>query len=274
MGEGVPRVDDTLLSVEMVAERLGVQPTTVYRWCREGRLACLKPGKSWRVPTASLEVFLRQSSRPRSLLDLLRVFVAMPDHLVAVAQDEALLQRLEAAFFRLGAEQDALLVKFLSDTDDTTRPQETLREGLGRYGLAVDRLEAEGRFCWSTAVDPEQERGTTLGRILTEATRTGTPVWATFNWTRDVDLGQMVAQQEGLAALVDPSRLVVATAAVEAATQDWSPTTLRQAQASRRGLIRIGWDGLVLSRLTPLPEDESLAVMSSTGAPAGAWQTS
>ena len=37
---------DELLSVEVVAQTLGVEPITVYRWCRQGRLPCLKPGKS------------------------------------------------------------------------------------------------------------------------------------------------------------------------------------------------------------------------------------
>src|SRR3712207_7921571 len=110
MGGAPAPGDETLLTVEDVAERLGVQPTTVYRWCREGQLTCLKPGKSWRIRRSSLEAFLRQGERPRSLLDHLRSFVSVPDHLVAVAQDEALLQWLDATFLRVGEEQGALLV--------------------------------------------------------------------------------------------------------------------------------------------------------------------
>ena len=63
----------------------------------------------------------------------------------------------------------------------------------------------------------------------------------------------MVAQQERLATLVDPTRLVVKTAAIEAAAADWTPATLRQAQASGRGLIRIAGNGVTLSRAVPLP---------------------
>src|SRR4051794_36863914 len=103
--------NETLLGIDEVAERLGGQPTTVHRWCREGRLTCLKPGKSWRIRASSLEAFLRQGEQPRSLLEHLRAFVDVPDHLIAVAQDERLLWRLDATFFRLGDEHGALLVK-------------------------------------------------------------------------------------------------------------------------------------------------------------------
>jgi excisionase family DNA binding protein len=244
--------NEPLLSVEAVAARLGVQPTTVHRWCRDGRLACLKPGKSWRIRASSLDAFLRQGERPRSLLDHLRAFVTVPDHLVGVAQDEARLWRLDAAFFRLGDEQGALLVKFLGGE---ATPQAVLRAGLQRHGLAIDRLEAEGRFCWSAAVDPADERGTPLGQALQQAMAHGQTVWASCNWTRDVDLEQMVAQQERLADLVDPTRLVVKTAAIEAAADDWTPATLRQAQALGRGLIRIADTGVTLSRAVPLPRE-------------------
>jgi excisionase family DNA binding protein len=243
---------EPLLSVEAVAARLGVQPTTVHRWCRDGRLACLKPGKSWRIRASSLASFLRQGERPRTLLDHLRAFVTVPDHLVAVAQDEARLWRLDAAFFRLGDEQGALLVKFLGGE---ATPIATLRAGLQRHGLAIDRLEAEGRFCWSDAVDPADARETAVGQAMQRAMGQGQAVWASFNWTREVDLAQMEAQQERLAALVDPTRLVVKTAAIEAAADDWTPATLRQAQALGRGLIRIADTGVTLSRAVPLPRD-------------------
>ncbi len=140
MSEATHR-DETLLTVEEVAERLGVQPTTVYRWCREGQLACLKPGKSWRIRHTSLDAFLRQGERPRTLLDHLRAFAGVPDHLVVLAQDEVLLQRLDATFFRLGEEHGALLVKFFGGE---TISRETLREGLRHNGLDLGKADFLG----------------------------------------------------------------------------------------------------------------------------------
>jgi excisionase family DNA binding protein len=64
----VQGVDDVvakkdLLSAEDVAGYLGVGQVTVYRWCREGRLPCLKIGKSWRIRRTALEDFLRHQRR-------------------------------------------------------------------------------------------------------------------------------------------------------------------------------------------------------------------
>jgi excisionase family DNA binding protein len=47
-----------ILGVEEVAEYLGVGTVTVYRWCREERLPCLKIGRSWRIQREALEDFL------------------------------------------------------------------------------------------------------------------------------------------------------------------------------------------------------------------------
>jgi excisionase family DNA binding protein len=248
--DGGTQHDDQLLGVDDVAARLGVQPTTVHRWCRDGQLACLKPGKSWRIRMSSVEAFLRQGERPRTLLDQLRAYIHVPDHLVAVAQDELLLHRLDAAFFQLGDERAGLLVKFMGgETNDI----ETLREGFRDNGLDIDRLEAERRFCWSQAVNPADERGTAVGRALAEASADGREVWASFNWTREVDLAMMVEQQEQLVTLTVAGRTVVKTATIEAAAEDWTPTALREAQTAARGLIRISHTGLVLSRAVPLP---------------------
>ncbi len=146
-----------------------------------------------------------------------------------------MLHRLDAAFFQLGDASCALLVKVLGGE---TPPVETLCEGFRRNHLETDRLEAERWFCWSPAGDPARERDRVLRRRLADAKQDGSGVWASFDWTREVDLETMLAQQDELAALVDAARLAVKTAAVEAAADDLSPATLRQAQAFRRDLVR------------------------------------
>src|SRR5215207_9199736 len=101
-----------LLGAEDVAELMGVKETTVWRWCREGNLPCLKVGKHWRVRREALEDFLRRSERSATLVGQLRSFLQVPDNVLAIAQNIDILHRLDAAFFRVGEARDGLLVKF------------------------------------------------------------------------------------------------------------------------------------------------------------------
>jgi excisionase family DNA binding protein len=57
-----------LLAAEDVAELMGVKETTVWRWCRERRLPCLKVGKHWRLRREALEDFLKQQERSAEVL--------------------------------------------------------------------------------------------------------------------------------------------------------------------------------------------------------------
>ena len=61
-GNGTTR-ETELLAATDVAGLIGVKETTVYRWCKEGKLPCLKIGKHWRVRCEALEDFLKVSSR-------------------------------------------------------------------------------------------------------------------------------------------------------------------------------------------------------------------
>jgi len=101
-GKGTARADEKeLLGAEDVAGLIGVKETTVYRWCKQGRLPCLKVGKHWRIRRQVLEDFLKRSERPAALvgrLDSLRVL----DSVLAIAQNMGLLHRLNAAFFKVG----------------------------------------------------------------------------------------------------------------------------------------------------------------------------
>ncbi len=51
------------MSTEEVAGYFGVKKTTVYRWCREGRIPCLKIGRRWRVRREELEDLLMEVER-------------------------------------------------------------------------------------------------------------------------------------------------------------------------------------------------------------------
>ncbi len=73
MGLGSGRRGE-LLGVAEVAGYLGVGTVTVYRWCREGRLPCLKVGKSWRTRGEALENFLSRGSGRRRLWGFCAVF--------------------------------------------------------------------------------------------------------------------------------------------------------------------------------------------------------
>src|SRR5918996_2659872 len=101
-----------LLAAADVAAMIGVKETTVYRWCSEGKLPCLKIGKHWRIRREVLEDFLKESERPRTLVGQLDSFLRVPDSVLAIVQNVEILHRLDAAFFRVGETRGGLLVKY------------------------------------------------------------------------------------------------------------------------------------------------------------------
>src|SRR5215211_4333899 len=101
-----------LLAAADVAELIGVKESTVYRWCSEGKLPCLKIGNRWRIRREVLEDFLKQSERPRTLVGQLDSFLRVPDNVLIIAQNIDILHRLDAAFFRVGEARGGLLIKF------------------------------------------------------------------------------------------------------------------------------------------------------------------
>lgn len=100
-----------LLDVEEVASFLDVGPVTIYRRCREGRLPCLKIGRSWRIRREALEEFLRQSERSTTVVGQLSSFITVPDNLIAITQTPDLLHRLDATFFLVGESRGGMMVK-------------------------------------------------------------------------------------------------------------------------------------------------------------------
>src|SRR5215203_2995071 len=117
-GMGTSR-ETELLAATDVAELIGIKETTVYRWCKEGKLPCLKIGKHWRIRRGVLEDFLRESERPRTLVGQLSSFLRVPDSVLGIAQNIDILHRLDAAFFRVGEARGGLLVKFYAGEGHT-----------------------------------------------------------------------------------------------------------------------------------------------------------
>src|SRR5215212_5564948 len=212
-----------LLAAAEVAGMVGVKETTVYRWCKEGKLPCLKVGKHWRIRREALEDFLKRSERPGTLVGQLDSFLRVPDNVLAIVQNVDILHRLDAAFFRAGDGRDGLLVKFYAGEEQS---EGELIADLQRNCLEASRLQRERRFFMREEEEPlGGTRGEQLGRLIEEA-GAGRTVWASFDWVRPVDLETALEQQARLTELVDVRNLVVKTAALEEALDEWSAPQL------------------------------------------------
>ena len=214
-----------LLSAEDVARYFGVGQITVYRWCKEGRLQCIKLGKHWRIRPEALEDFLSQHERSSTLVGLLSSFLRVPDNVLAIAQNLDILHRLDAAFFRVGEAQGGLLVKFYGGEE---KSEHELRARFEKNGLEIGRLEREGRLLMRPEEDPLDGRGNALRRLIEEEAGEGSTVWASFDWVRQVDLNKALEQQERLTELVDSRQLVGKTATLAEVTDEWPSSALNR----------------------------------------------
>lgn len=239
-----------LLEVEEVAEYLKVGKVTIYRWCREGRMPCIKIGKGWRIRREALDEFVRRSERPKTLGAQLQQFITVPDNLIGICQSVDLMHKLDAAFFKVGESRGGLLVKFHGGEEDSTGQ---LREDFEGNGLDVARLEKEGRFVFVSDRYPEVGRTEALERIIEErAENGGKTLWASFDWTEGIDLEDALRQQEELTGFVLEHQLVAKTAALEQSVDNWPPATQRQAQEQHSGMIWLSNSGVALSRMLPI----------------------
>jgi len=150
-GKGTSR-ETELLAATDVAELVGIKETTVYKWCKEGKLPCLKVGKHWRIRREAFEDFLRESERPRTLVGQLESFLRVPDNVLAIAQTVDVLHRLDAAFFRVGEARDGLLIKFYAGEEYSEEEllSDFERNGLERVmNLGKSRIEMRiSRSAW------------------------------------------------------------------------------------------------------------------------------
>src|SRR5215210_9244584 len=149
--DDIPYNQKDLLSAEDVARYFGVGQMTIYRWCKEGSLQCMKLGKHWRIRREALEDFLSQHERSSTLVGLLSSFLRVPDNVLAITQNLDILHRLDAAFFRVGEAHGGLLVKFYGGEEHS---EDELRAEFEKNGLEVGRLEREGRFLMRPEEDP------------------------------------------------------------------------------------------------------------------------
>src|SRR5215203_4874000 len=244
-------LETELLAATDVAGMIGVKETTIYRWCKEGKLPCLKVGKHWRIRREALEDFLKRSERPRTLVGQLDSFLRVPDSVLAITQNVDILHRLDAAFLRVGEARGGLLVKFYAGEEHS---EEELLDDLEENGLEARRLKREGQLLMRVEEQPlSRTRAEQLGLLIEEEGGEGSTVWASFNWVRPVELQTALEQQKRLTALVDASQLVVKTAAIEEAIDEWMPSELRRVQSAHSAIILASEKGLSLSRATPMP---------------------
>src|SRR5215218_7173955 len=241
-----------LLAATEVAELIGIKQTTVYRWCSEGKLPCLKIGKHWRIRREVLEDFLKESGRPRTLVGQLDSFLRVPDSVLAIAQNIDILHRLDAAFFRVGEARSGLLIKFYAGEEHS---EEELLLDFEQNGLEARRLKRQGRLLMRAEEEPSQgSRWRQLGQLIAEKGGVeGRTVWASFDWVKPLQLETALEQQRQLSELVDARQLVVKTAAIEEAIDEWGVSQLRRVQSMHSAMIVASEEELLLSHATPMP---------------------
>ena len=243
--------DKELLAATDIAEMVGVKETTVYKWCKEGKLPCLKVGKHWRIRREALENFLRESERPRTLAGQLDSFLRVPDSVLAIAQNVDILHRLDAAFFQVGEARGGLLVKFYAGEEHS---EEELLADFEENGLEARHLKQKGRLLMRAEEEPlGGTRADQLRRLIQEEGGEESSVWTSFNWVRSIELQTALEQQRRLTALIDASQLVIKPAAIEEAIDEWTPSELRRVQSAHSAIILASEEGLSLSRATPMP---------------------
>src|ERR687894_3119331 len=241
-----------LLTAADVAGMLGVKESTVYRWCSEGKLPCLKIGNSWRIRRGVLEDFLEESGRPRTLLGQLDSFLRVPDSVLAIAQNIDILHRLDAAFFRVGEAKGGLLIKFYAGEEHS---EGELLLDFERNGLEAGRLKRQGRLLMRAEEEPlSGSRWRQLAQLIEQkGGYEGRTVWASFDWVKPLELETALEQQRQLSELVEPRRLVVKTAAIEEAIEEWTASQLRRVQSMHSAMILASQEDLLLSHATPMP---------------------
>jgi excisionase family DNA binding protein len=242
---------DELLEVSQISHYLRVSDVTIYRWCREGRLPCLKLGNTWRIRRSALEEFLARGEHSATLVGQLRSFYRIPDNVLASAQTMEMLHQLDAAFFRVGEVRGGTLAKFLGP--ETGASVEELRSDWEGAGLEVERLEAEGRLRF-VAEEIAEDHVEALRRYYEEVAEGGRTIWVSFDWAVGVDLEEALKRQRKLTTYVADRQLVVQTGILERATDEWALPVGRKAQLAHTATVWLSEVGLATTRASPLAE--------------------
>jgi excisionase family DNA binding protein len=243
---------DELLGAGEVSRVLGVGEVTVWRWCREGSLPCLKIGRRWRVRRSALEEFVRKSERSETLVGKLRPFIGVPDNLLAIVQDKELMLRLDAAFFRVAESRGGVLVKYQHE-DERLPSIGEVRKWLEGSGLDVARLEEAGRMRLLQASGELGGRMEEVELLVDEEREGGRSVWVNFDWDLRMGVEEALEQQRALAGFVESSEVVLKTTILEEDLDGWPGSLQRRAQVTHSGTMWLSEAGLALSRVTPPP---------------------
>jgi excisionase family DNA binding protein len=242
---------DELLEVPQISHYLRVSDVTIYRWCREGRLPCLKLGNTWRIRRSALEEFLARGEHSATLVGQLRSLYRVPDNVLASAQSTEMLHQLDAAFFRVAEARGGTLAKFLGP--ETGASVDELRSDWEGAGLEVERLEAEGRLRFVTEEKDEYPLEA-LRRHYEEAAQGGRTIWVSFDWAVGVDLEEALKRQRELTSYVADKQLVVQTSILERTTDGGELPVGRKAQQAHTATVWISEVGLATTRASPLAE--------------------
>lgn len=244
---------EELVTVDEVADYLKVHPMTIYRWCREGRLPAIKIGKEWRIRRSALDDFLQRGERKETLVAYLQGFFETPDDVIAFAETEAVLHRLDAAFFQMAEARGGVLVKFYSGEPNSA---DELRVAFTRGGLDVAELEDEDRFRFYSSRDPLSAQKEAMRKLLVELTSAGRgrTIYAAFDWLKSVPLDETRRQQEALMEIANAGNLVIKTSVLARVADEWTPADQRLAQFQHRGTIWLSDERIALSRTAPTPK--------------------
>lgn len=264
-----------LLTVREVASLLRLQPDTLYRWAREGRLPAIKLGKEWRVHPDDIERLLGRSvprpareeptaggaqpgsepgdgassgdeaarespgawAWPREALERdLRRFVQPRDHLLALAGDDASLAWLQGAFWQLAVWAGGpLVLPRRADQIEATRRQ------LFAAGIDIDRGDR---------VRLVEVAGENEAREEVASTASGGPVWACYGLANSLaaGAGAVEAHEHRLDAgiVVHPTIALCGVLASGPSARGFDAQM--RLEACHRGVIRVAGGRVLFSR--------------------------